>query len=128
MIDYVVVSRCENSRTRELENSRTQEPKNFVMDYQSQQSPPPQKHSHPVWRMTKIIVGVGFLGLGFVGLFLPILQGVLFLLIGLAILSTESRRVRRLRDEIKRRHPGPWKRAEAVKHRMRKWFGLEKDK
>ena len=77
--------------------------------------------------MTKIIVGVGFLGLGFVGLFLPILQGVLFLLIGLAILSTESRRVRRLRDEIKRRHPAPWRRAEAVKHRMRKWFGLEKD-
>ena len=87
----------------------------------------PQKPSHPVWRMTKITVGVGFLGLGFVGLFLPILQGVLFLLIGLAMLSTESSKIRRLRDEIKRRHPGPWLQAEAFKHRMRKWFGTEKD-
>ena len=77
--------------------------------------------------MTKIVVGVGFLGLGFVGLFLPILQGVLFMLVGVAILSTESKRIRRLRDEIKRRHPGPWQQAEAAKQRMRRWVGMEKE-
>ena len=87
----------------------------------------PQKPSHPVWRLTKIIVGVGFLGFGFVGLFLPILQGVLFLLVGLAILSTESSKIRRFRDELRRRHPGPWQQAEAFKQRMRSWFGMDKD-
>ena len=111
----------------ELKNSSTREIKNSVMDDQLPENAHPQKPSHPVWRMTKIIVGVGFLGLGFVGLFLPILQGVLFLLIGLAMLSTESSRIRRLRDEIKRRHPGPWQRAEAFKQRMREWFGMRKD-
>jgi len=74
--------------------------------------------------MTKIAVGMGFMGLGFVGLFLPVLQGVLFMLVGLAILSTESRRVRRFRDEIKRRHPGPWRQAHALKDRMKGWFGM----
>jgi uncharacterized membrane protein YbaN (DUF454 family) len=74
--------------------------------------------------MTKIIVGIGFLGLGFIGLFLPVLQGVLFMLVGLAILSTESRRVRRLRDEIKRRHPGPWRQAQALRDRMKARFGV----
>jgi uncharacterized membrane protein YbaN (DUF454 family) len=97
------------------------------MNYQAPERTPPKKPAHPVWRMTKIVVGVGFLGLGFVGLFLPILQGVLFMFIGVAILSTESKRVRRLRDEIKRRHPGPWQRAEAAKHRLRQWVGLEKE-
>ena len=73
--------------------------------------------------MVKIVVGIGLLGLGFIGLFLPVLQGVLFMLVGLAILSTESRRVRRLRDEIKRRHPGPWREAHALKERMKARFG-----
>jgi hypothetical protein len=36
-----------------------------------------------------LITGWGFLLLGIAGLFLPILQGVLFIAIGLAILSTE---------------------------------------
>jgi uncharacterized membrane protein YbaN (DUF454 family) len=75
--------------------------------------------------MFKIIVGFGFLGLGFVGLFLPILQGFLFMIIGLAILSTESRRVRAVVEEIKRRHPGPWRRAHAMKRRMSVWFNTK---
>ena len=78
-----------------------------------------------MWRLTKIIVGFGFVGLGFIGLFLPILQGVLFMLLGLGILSTESRRVRALVDEIKRRHPGPWRRAHSLKHRVSVWFNTK---
>jgi hypothetical protein len=85
---------------------------------------PPRKPLHPVWRILKIIVGIGFLGLGFIGLFLPVLQGVLFMLVGLAILSTESPRIRRLRDEIKRRHPGPWQQAHTLKERMKARFGM----
>jgi hypothetical protein len=40
-------------------------------------------------RVLILIVGWGFLLLGIAGLFLPILQGVLFLVIGLIILSSE---------------------------------------
>ena len=40
-------------------------------------------------RVLMLVVGWGFIVLGILGLFLPILQGILFLLIGLIILSTE---------------------------------------
>lgn len=40
-------------------------------------------------RAAVLITGWAFILLGIVGLFLPILQGILFLLIGLIILSTE---------------------------------------
>lgn len=40
-------------------------------------------------RVLILIVGWGFILLGIVGLFLPILQGVLFLVIGLIVLSSE---------------------------------------
>ncbi|MFQ5789763.1 MAG: hypothetical protein ACE5JI_04725, partial [Acidobacteriota bacterium] len=77
--------------------------------------------THPVLRLAKIMAGLVLLGLGFVGLFLPVLQGVLFMLAGLALLATESRRVRRLMVGIRRRHPGPWRHARDLKHRMSAW-------
>jgi len=40
-------------------------------------------------KMVLILFGWSFIVLGVIGLFLPVLQGVLFLLIGLFILSTE---------------------------------------
>jgi uncharacterized membrane protein YbaN (DUF454 family) len=40
-------------------------------------------------RVLILIVGWGFILLGIAGLFLPILQGVLFLVVGLIILSSE---------------------------------------
>lgn len=50
-------------------------------------------------------LGYGFLVLGVVGLFLPILQGVLFLLIGLAILSRHARWAEDLILRLKQRYP-----------------------
>jgi len=47
-----------------------------------------------IWRAGKIAAGVFLLGLGVLGLFLPFLQGVLFLVMGLTLLSTESRRAK----------------------------------
>ena len=47
-----------------------------------------------IWRAGKITVGVLLMGLGVIGLFLPFLQGVLFLVMGLTLLSTESRRAK----------------------------------
>ncbi len=72
--------------------------------------------------MTKVVVGMALLGLGVVGLFLPILHGVLFLFLGLALLSTESRRVRGVMVKVRRRYRGPWKRAEAMKHWISQWI------
>ena len=51
-----------------------------------------------------------FVVLGIAGLFLPVLQGVLFLLVGLILLSTESSRARWLRQAFRRRYPGIGKR------------------
>ncbi|MBI1985304.1 MAG: DUF454 family protein [Rhodospirillales bacterium] len=44
-----------------------------------------------------------FLVLGFLGLFLPVLQGVLFLLVGVYLLSRESSWARWLRRKLRRR-------------------------
>ena len=41
--------------------------------------------------------------LGVIGLFLPFLQGVLFLIMGLSLLSTESRRAKRWLDWLQER-------------------------
>ncbi len=82
------------------------------------------KRTHPVWRVVKIVAGVCLLVLGVVGLFLPILQGVLFLSLGLALLATESRRVRNVVETLKRRHPGPWKQMEKLKARIGKRLNL----
>lgn len=50
-------------------------------------------------------VGWGFIVLGILGMFLPILQGFLFLAIGLVILSRRSPRVRLLILRLGRRYP-----------------------
>jgi uncharacterized protein len=88
---------------------------------------PPRKPTHPVWRITKVIAGLCLLVLGIAGLFLPILQGVLFIFLALALLATESRRVQVLLDTLKRRHPGPWAQVERVKRRIFKSVGAEDD-
>ncbi len=52
-----------------------------------------------------VISGWAFIFLGFLGLFLPILQGVLFLCIGLVLLSRRSPRVRLLIMKTGSRYP-----------------------
>jgi len=58
-------------------------------------------------RVGRVVLGVAFLLLGVVGLFLPFLQGILFLVIGLTLLSSESEYARHclqwLRDAVERR-------------------------
>lgn len=52
-----------------------------------------------------LVVGWLFIFLGIIGLFLPILQGILFLLIGLTILSSEYVWARKLVDYFRKRFP-----------------------
>ena len=56
-------------------------------------------------RITIYIVGWGFIVLGILGIVLPILQGVLFLLIGLYILSSISPRAARMLQRLRKRFP-----------------------
>jgi len=51
------------------------------------------------------ITGWGFILLGILGIFLPILQGILFILIGLFILSSVSPWAARLLERIRNRFP-----------------------
>jgi uncharacterized membrane protein YbaN (DUF454 family) len=56
-------------------------------------------------RIAILIVGWLFILLGVVGLFLPFLQGFLFLFIGVLLLSRESEIVRRQVDRLRARYP-----------------------
>lgn len=57
-----------------------------------------------IWRAARLAFGGFMVALGVLGLFLPVLQGMLFLAIGLTILARESPRTRgvllRLRGRI----------------------------
>jgi len=60
----------------------------------------------PRWkRLLILIAGWFFIFLGILGLFLPILQGILFLAIGSYLLSLESPWVRRKMLQMQRRYP-----------------------
>lgn len=79
-----------------------------------------------VKRIGVLVLGWIFIVLGIAGLFLPVLQGILFLLIGLIILSTEYVWAHKLLAKIKARFPkiavhadAAHARAERVMHR---WF------
>jgi uncharacterized membrane protein YbaN (DUF454 family) len=56
-------------------------------------------------RVLILVAGWAFILLGIVGLFLPILQGVLFLLIGLLLLSSEYVWAHHLLGKLRARFP-----------------------
>lgn len=56
-------------------------------------------------RISLQLAGWGFIILGILGLFLPILQGILFLLVGLYLLSNTSPRAARMLVRLKARFP-----------------------
>jgi len=61
-----------------------------------------------------LVIGWALIALGVVGLFLPVLQGVLFILLGLYVLSRESTTARQWLDRLRARHP-------AVDERLHRW-------
>ena len=56
-------------------------------------------------RYTVLGLGWFFVVLGVLGIFLPVLQGILFLLIGFILLSRESAWVQRQLKKLKSRYP-----------------------
>ena len=68
------------------------------------------------------VIGWIFLALGALGLFLPFLQGILFIMIGLAILSSRSVLIQRFLKYLEERYPHHHERVEGVKKRIKGWF------
>ena len=68
-----------------------------------------------------LTLGWIFIFLGILGLFLPILQGILFLCIGGLLLSSESPRMRLLIMKLGRRYPKFRTALTAAKGKARAW-------
>jgi len=75
-----------------------------------------------VKRFIVLISGWAFIILGVVGLFLPILQGILFLLIGLVILSSEYVWAHHLLQKVRDRFPRISRKADEAAERGAVWL------
>ncbi len=76
-------------------------------------------------RIGLLIIGWLFIVLGILGLFLPILQGILFILIGLAILSSRSKLIKRFLKHLEERYPRYHERVEIWREKIRNLFGKD---
>jgi len=76
-------------------------------------------------RLLILSAGWLFVLLGVLGLFLPFLQGILFLMIGFYLLSLHSARARLLRRRLRTRYPGVASRLDEAKDwAERRWSQL----
>ena len=73
-------------------------------------------------RIAILALGWVFILFGIVGLVLPVLQGILFLLIGLALLSSESEIARRLLERLRARYPGLSEKFDLAEQRATRWW------
>jgi uncharacterized protein len=73
-------------------------------------------------RILVLIAGWAFILLGILGLFLPILQGVLFLLVGLIILSSEYVWAHRLLTKVRERFPKIGRTADQATAKATAWL------
>ncbi len=77
-------------------------------------------------RLLMLALGWGFIALGILGLFLPVLQGILFLLIGLILLAKVSPLARLGRQKLRRRYPKFATKLTQAEHHIaefaRRWF------
>jgi uncharacterized protein len=73
-------------------------------------------------RILVLIVGWAFILLGILGLFLPVLQGVVFLLVGLIILSSEYVWAHRLLTRLRERFPKIGRTADQATEKATAWL------
>ncbi|MCP4900283.1 MAG: hypothetical protein GY906_25215 [bacterium] len=69
-------------------------------------------------RIATLVLGWTLILLGVIGLFLPLLQGVLLIALGTYVLSRESEIAQRWYSNFLQRHPGLHARLERAKRRM----------
>jgi uncharacterized membrane protein YbaN (DUF454 family) len=73
-------------------------------------------------RILILAVGWSFILLGIVGLVLPFLQGILFILVGLTILSSEYEWARRWLEKLRERFPKIAGVADAASAKAASWL------
>jgi uncharacterized membrane protein YbaN (DUF454 family) len=73
-------------------------------------------------RIGVLLLGWAFVLLGIVGLFLPVLQGILFILIGLFILSSEYIWAHKLLQRLRQRFPRIARTADEASARAAEWM------
>jgi uncharacterized protein len=73
-------------------------------------------------RWLVLISGWSFVALGVAGLFLPFLQGVLFLLVGITLLAAEYAWARKLLQKLRERFPSLAARLDTAQWRARAWL------
>lgn len=78
------------------------------------------KPGRPYWRH---LVGWPLLILGIVGLALPFLQGILFIVVALTLLAPEIPLFGRLIEALKKRFPAVFEKAAEMKTSLKKRFG-----
>ena len=77
----------------------------------------------PIWlRVAVLTVGWLLVLIGIVGLFLPVLQGGLSLVVGFALLSIASQTVHLKLRSLMGRWPRAWKRLEKLRRRVHAWL------
>lgn len=81
----------------------------------------------PVKRILTLVLGGTLVLVGIAGLFLPFLQGVIFLLAGLYVLSRESATAKAWLDRLKRRYPRLDRRLQEYSLRVRNFFRRRPD-
>lgn len=79
-----------------------------------------QRRARQYWRH---VVGWPLLLLGIVGLALPFLQGILFILVALTVLAPEVPALRRLVAALRKRYPAVFEQAAAMKENLKRRFG-----
>ena len=68
-------------------------------------------------RFFRIVIGIFCLIVGVIGLFLPVLQGILFIIIGLLILAPESKKIQQLLARLRLKYPAVFEKADQIKHK-----------
>jgi uncharacterized membrane protein YbaN (DUF454 family) len=76
-------------------------------------------------RILLVLAGWGSLLLGIAGLFLPVIQGWFFILLGLVLLSSEYVWAHHLLTRLFSRFPKLGKAVHNAAERFRKWLGVE---
>ncbi len=58
-----------------------------------------------MWRRIRVVTGLTLIGLGVIGIFLPIIPGLPLFIAGVALAGPDHPLVRRLRDRLKHWRP-----------------------
>ncbi len=72
-----------------------------------------------------LVAGWVLVFLGIIGLFLPLLQGILLLMLGLSVLSLRSRTIQRFLKRLEARYPQHYERVLLWSEKIKRWFKRE---